>query len=134
MRYFRLLLTMCFCLLPSSPLCLISLRSKYLMSSFPSSYASVSSSREDPLASTEITSWVYPNIFDPEYSWVLDKVNHYASMFTSKSKIGELVTLFTICLANFVSTKPYASSGRVFMKPPMNEDDFTSSLSTFLKS
>ncbi|KAK7367987.1 hypothetical protein VNO80_10008 [Phaseolus coccineus] len=66
----------------------------------------------------------YPSMSDPKYCWVLGEVHHYASLYSSKRQVDELLSSFQICsesLTDFVSVKHCLNSDRVYMKPPRND-------------
>ena len=75
-------------------------------------------------------------ISDPEYSVVLGDVSSYASKFTSKDKIEEVISSFNICcdaMVDFVAIKYCVNSDRVFMNPPRDARDFTFVYEYFFK-
>jgi len=69
-----------------------------------------------------------PSITDPEYSWVHDDVDKHASVFDTRDKLDQFVSVYPVCedsVLDYAVAKPCWARERVYMKPRADSYDFS---------
>jgi len=69
-----------------------------------------------------------PSIADPKYSWVHGDVDKHVSVFNTRDRLDQFVSVIPVCedlVLDYAVAKPCRARERVYMKPRVDSYDFS---------